>query len=255
MLYNRPPRPEPTEMGVAKCVCCSRRIRRECGYERACGGDRRRRSDGDDAGGRAGVGEGRRRGRRAASRSRARRLTGRRLSLAHDRGARSARGRRSVPRGGSGGSGLDDRHDRAGHERLPDASSLFARDLAEPDRADHGRLDRRAAGADLLRMRGDGLRAGRHRRRRRAGRRPVAAGAVSRRVRRRTQRHPQSSRHRVPRMGCDEEQPDRRGRGDRGAGVGHPARRRRHPRHRQVGVRDPRRRGGLQGWGAGAGDR
>ena len=43
-------------------------------------------------------------------------------------------------------------HDRAGHERLPDASSVFARDLAEPDRADHGRLDRRAAGADLLRM-------------------------------------------------------------------------------------------------------
>ena len=37
------------------------------------------------------------------------------------------------------------------HERLPDASSVLARDLAEPDRADHGRLDRRVAGADLLR--------------------------------------------------------------------------------------------------------
>ena len=45
----------------------------------------------------------------------------------------------------------DDRHDRVGHERLPDASSVFARDLAEPDRADHGRLDRRAPGTDLLR--------------------------------------------------------------------------------------------------------
>ena len=199
-------------------------------YDRACGGDRRRRSGGDDAGGRAGVGEGRRRGRRAASRSRARRLTGRRLSLAHDRGAGSARGRRSVPRGGSGGSGRDVRHDRAGHERLPDASSVLARDLAEPDRADHGRLDRRAAGADLLRMRGDGLRAGRHRRRRRAGRRPVAAGAVSRRVRRRTQPDPQGGRHRVPGLGSDQEQPDRRGRDDRGAAAGRPPRRHRRPR-------------------------
>src|SRR5205807_3300752 len=51
VLYNRRPRPEPTEMGVAKCVCCCRLIRQECGYDRACGGDRRRRSDGDDAGG------------------------------------------------------------------------------------------------------------------------------------------------------------------------------------------------------------
>ena len=31
-----------------------------------------------------------------------------------------------------------------GHERLPDAPSVFTRDLAEPDRADHGCLDRRA---------------------------------------------------------------------------------------------------------------
>ena len=108
-------------------------------------------------------------------------------------------------------------HDRAGHERLPDSPPLLARDLAEPDRADHGRLDRRAAGADPLRMRGDRLRAGRHRRRRRAVRRPVAAGAVPRRMRRRTQRDPQGGRHRVPRMGRDEEQPDRRGRDDRGA--------------------------------------
>ena len=72
-------------------------------------------------------------------------------------------------------------------------------------------------GADLLRKRGDGLRAGRLRRRRRAVRRPAAASAVPRRMRRRTQRHPQGSRHRVPRMGSDEEQPDRRGAADRGA--------------------------------------
>ena len=46
----------------------------------------------------------------------------------------------------------------------------------------------------------------------RAVRRRVAAGAVSRRVRRRTQPDPQGSRHRVPGVGSDEEQPDRRGR-------------------------------------------
>ena len=49
-------------------------------------------------------------------------------------------------------------------------------------------LGRRAAGDDPSRTRGDGVRAGRHRRRRRAVRRRVAAGGVSRRVRRRTQR-------------------------------------------------------------------
>ena len=56
--------------------------------------------------------------------------------------------------------------------------------------------------------------------RRRAVRRPVAAGAVSGRVRRRAERGPQGGRHRVPGVGSDEEQPDRRGRGDRGAGRG-----------------------------------
>ena len=48
----------------------------------------------------------------------------------------------------------------------------------------------RAGGDDLSRTRSDGVRAGRHRRRRRAVRRRVAAGAVSRRVRRRTQSDP-----------------------------------------------------------------
>jgi hypothetical protein len=51
VLYNRRPRRESTEMGVAKCVCCYQRIRRKCGYDRARCGDRRRRSGGDDAGG------------------------------------------------------------------------------------------------------------------------------------------------------------------------------------------------------------
>ena len=33
------------------------------------------------------------------------------------------------------------RHGRAGHERFPDPSSVLPRDLAEPHRADHGRVD------------------------------------------------------------------------------------------------------------------
>ena len=48
--------------------------------------------------------------------------------------------------------------------------------------------------------------------------------AISRRVRRRTQPGPQGGRHRVPRLGSDDEQPDRRGRAGRGARNGAPAR-------------------------------
>ncbi len=50
----------------------------------------------------------------------------------------------------------------------------------------------------------------------------VAAGRVSRRVRRRTQRGPQGRRHRVPRVGSDDQCPDRGGRDGRAAGAGHP---------------------------------
>ena len=166
----------------------------------------------------------------------------------------SARGRRSLPRRGSGGPGRDARHDRPRHERLPDAPSLLTRALAEPDRADHGRVDRRAAGADLLRMRGDGVHAGRRGRRRRARRRRVAAGAISRRLRRRTQRHPQGGGHRLPRTGSDHQQPDRRGRDGRGARARRPPRRERHPWPRPGRLRDRRRRDRLGGRGAGAGD-
>ena len=48
--------------------------------------------------------------------------------------------------------------------------------VAEPLRAHPGRLGRRARGADPPRTRGDGLRAGRHRRRRRAVRRHRRSG-------------------------------------------------------------------------------
>ena len=98
-------RPAPTEMGGAKCVCCCRRIRSECGDDRACGGDRRRRSDGADVGGRVGVGGGRRCHCRAARQPGPRRLARRRSAFTHHRGARSAWNRRSVPLAGAGGAG------------------------------------------------------------------------------------------------------------------------------------------------------
>ena len=111
-----------------------------------------------------------------------------------------------------------------GHQRLSHPASLLARAPAEPHRAHPGRLGRRAGGDDLSRTRGDGFRAGRNRRRRRAVRRPVAAGGISRRVRRRTQSGPQGSRHRVPGVGSDDEQPDRRGRAGRSRRSGASAR-------------------------------
>ena len=117
--------------------------------------------------------------------------------------------------------------DPARHQRLPDPPQLRARALAEPLRAHPGRLGRRAGGADRPRARGDGLRAGRRRRRRRAVRRPIAASGLPRRVRRRAQRGPQGGRHRVRRVGPDAELADRRGRDGRGAGA-RPARGRRH---------------------------
>ena len=80
-------------------------------HDRACGGDRRRRPDGADVGGRAGVGGRRRRDRRAARQPGPRRLARRRSALTHHRGPRSARNRRSVPRGGTGGAGRGVRHD------------------------------------------------------------------------------------------------------------------------------------------------
>ena len=50
-----------------------------------------------------------------------------------------------------------------------------------------------------------------------------------------------------PGMGSDEEQPDRRGRDGRGAGVRRPPRRDRHPRPQQAELRDRRRRDRLRG--------
>ena len=72
--------------------------------DRACGGDRRRRPDRADVGGRAGVGGDRRRHRRTTRQSGGRRIASRRSSLPHHRGARSAWHRGTVPLGGAGAS-------------------------------------------------------------------------------------------------------------------------------------------------------
>jgi hypothetical protein len=67
-----------------------------------------------------------------------------------------------------------------------------------------------------------GFRPGRHRRRRRAVRRPFVAGEVPRRMRRRSQPDPQESWYRLPGVGSVHQLLDCRGRDDRRAGVGHP---------------------------------
>ena len=149
--HNRRPQARTYGMGVAKCVCCCRRIRAERGHDRACGGDRRRRSDGADVGGRVGVGGRRRRHRRAARQPGPPRLARRRSALTHHRGPRSARNRRSVPLGGTGGPGREFAGVRLGHQRLSHPAQLRARAVAEPHRAHPGRLGRRAGGDDLSR--------------------------------------------------------------------------------------------------------
>ena len=170
-------RPPTIGRSRASILGLARRTHGCSGDDRARGGDRRRRSDGADAGGRAGVGGRRRRHCRAARQPGPPRLARGRSAVAHDRGPRPARDRRSVPRGGTGGPGRGVRRRPPGHQRLSHPASLRARAVAEAHRAHPRRLGRRAEGADPLRHRGDRLRAGRHRRRRRAVRRPVAAGA------------------------------------------------------------------------------
>ena len=80
--------------------------------DRACGGDRRRRSDRTDAGWRVGTGGRRRRYRRAARQPGPHRLARRRAALTHHRDSRSARNCRSVPFAGTDGPGRRVRLDR-----------------------------------------------------------------------------------------------------------------------------------------------
>ena len=81
----------------------------------------RGRADGPDAGRGAGIGGGRCRDRRAASDVGAGGVAGGRVPLAHHRGPRPAGDRRPVPRRGKDRPGRDVRQHGAGPQRLPDA--------------------------------------------------------------------------------------------------------------------------------------
>ena len=133
----------------------------------------------------------------------ARRLARRRPPLPHDRGARSARRRRAVPRRGADASRSSaSAPPRSDIGDFPTRHNLHARALAERDRADPGGVGGRAAGSssaagarssgfaqddagvDVELSDGTSLR-----------------GAVSRWLRRRAQRGPQGGRHRLPGLG------------------------------------------------------
>ena len=132
----------------------------------------------------------------------ARRLARRRLALAHHRDPRSARRRRAVPAEGQADPVAGFAMDHARHERLPHPAHLRPRAAAEPHRAHPGRLGRGARRCRSYRGREvTGFAQDDDRRRRRALRRRVAARALSRRLRRRTQPGPQGGRHRLPRLG------------------------------------------------------
>ena len=116
--------------------------------DRARGGDHRRWSDRADVGGRVDVGGRGRRDCRAAREPGAGEPARGRSVLTHPRGSRSARDRRSLPRGGAGGPGHGLRQHPPGHQRLPDPAQLRACAVAERHRAHPGGLGRRARGAD-----------------------------------------------------------------------------------------------------------
>ena len=212
----------------------------------ACRGRRDRgrgRPDRDDAGGRVGAGRGRRRDRGAARDAGAGGVAGGRVPLAHHRDPRPARDRRPVPRRGADRPGGVLREHAAGPQRLPDPAPVLPRPVPEPHRADPGRLDRGAGRAGPSGPRRDRVRPGRRR-----GRRPPRGSHGADPLRagylvgggRRAQRDPQGGGHRVPRLGRDQEQPDRRGGGDRGDAGGSPHRRDGDPRAAPHGGRADR---------------
>lgn len=140
---------------------------------------------------------------------------------------------------------------------FPTRHPLWARAVAEQDRAHPRDVGRRAEGAHPLRYGGRRIQPGRHGRRRPACRREIVARALRRRFPRRTQCGAQGGGHRLPRLGCDDERIDRAGGDDRGAAVGHPPHTVGHTRPRQGRVRNQRRKDRLQaGWnGRGHADR
>ena len=199
----------------------------------------RKRADGPDAGRGTGVGGGRCGDSRTAPDAGAGGLGWARVPLPNDRDPRPAWHRRPVPCRGEDRRPCA-RRQRHGPQRLPHPASLHAGAGAGPHRADPARLGRGAGGADPSRGRGDRLRSGRRRRGRAPCRWRADPDGLPGRGRRRAQCHPQGGRHRVRRVGCDSEPPDRRGRGDRGDADRYPARRDGRPRAERLGGRADR---------------
>src|ERR1700739_3695576 len=102
------------------------------------------RPDGADAGGRAGIGKSRRCDCRTACQPGADWLACRWSALTNHRGLRPAWNRRSLPVSGGGRAGGGIFPDSAGYQRLSHPPSLRSCAVAEPHRADTGRLGRRA---------------------------------------------------------------------------------------------------------------
>src|SRR6185437_10752238 len=128
--------------------------------DRTCGGDRRRRPDGADVGGRTRAGEDRRGHRRAARQPGSSRLACRRTARTHKRGSRSARNRRAIPCRREEGTGRGVCRDQVRHQRLSHPASIRTRPVAEAHRAHPRRLGGRAARDVLSRARGHRLRTG-----------------------------------------------------------------------------------------------
>ncbi len=215
-------------------------------YGRTCGRDSRRRPDGADAGGRVGAGGNRRRDRRAARRAR---TSPARAPAACTR----ARSRSSTSAESPIDSSRRDRWRRSRGSPAPVWTSatfppgtLRARALAEPHRAHPRRLGRRAEGAGPPRREvtgfaqdDTGVDVAAVRRRSRCGR-STSSGATEDAAW--SARQPASS---SP-GGIRRRAPDRRGRDDRGAGIGHPPHSLGHACPGQGRVRDQGRRGGLR---------
>ena len=190
-------------------------------------------------GGRAGVGGGRRRHRRATRESGCRRIASRRSPLPHHRGARPARHRRRFlaegqvhPFVGYAGTFLDisdfpTRHNYVlalWQSRIEPILAGWVDELGVPILR-----EREVVGFDQDDTGVDVELSGRH----------LAPSRVPRRVRRGTQPDPQGGRHRLPRVGPDDQLHDRRGRDGRGAGDRHAPRGRRHRSRQPGGGRKP----------------
>ncbi len=157
----------------------------------------------------------RRRHCRAAPGSGARRHARRRIARAHHRDPRSARGRGPLPARRTNRPARGFRLDQARHQRLSPRGTIMGSRCGRATSSVSSLTGSTELAVPIYREhRGDRFRAGRDRRRHRAVRRPVAAGKLSRRLRRRPQPGAQGRRHQLRRLRSHPQQPHGRGRDD-----------------------------------------